>query len=239
MKITATLAGLVALSLCGSAAAFAGQLPLRAVAWRSSSRVAAAAAGAVCAVAPHGGNPGGALGDAAGSLQDGLHRRAFLAASVASVVGAQRAAVAADDDMEAGSPDEVVVEGELRLEEGADKKFSKGGGKGRAEVVLRCVGKGVISKTTEEVDLADFPVTMLVGRFCQSGRRFGAGCCRSLCAVALSKRLTVCWVWCYAACRETKGGRRFRRREVCRQRERCIFRVIGRIRSARTHTSLQ
>ena len=161
-RSSAMLVGLVALSLFGSATAFAGQIPLQTVAWRSSSR----AAGALCAVAPHHGNPeaeGALAGLAAGSLQDGLHRRAFLAASVASVVGVQRAAVAVD---EAGSPDEVVVEGELRLEEGADKKLSKAGGKGRAEVVLRCVGKGVISKTTEEVDLSDFPVTMRVSRLC-------------------------------------------------------------------------
>ena len=143
----------IVLVLCGSADAFAGQgrFSPQAAAVRSSRP----AAGPVCALkaqrerpAPH--------ADAAFASAP---RRSFLAAAAASVVGIQRVVVA-DDDVakEAGDPDEVVVEGEMRLEQGSDKKLAKAGGKGRAEVVLRCVGKGVISKTTEEINLTDFPV---------------------------------------------------------------------------------
>ena len=116
-----------------------------------------AAEGAVCAVAEDGaGNRRAVLPTA-----DPLARRRFIAASLVSAAGMQ-SALAADDveekDPEAGGPDEVVVTGEMRLEEGSDKKLQKIGGKARAEVVLRCVGKGIISKTTEEIELADFPV---------------------------------------------------------------------------------
>ena len=116
-----------------------------------------AAEGAVCAVAEDGaGNRRAVLPTA-----DPLARRRFIAASLVSAAGMQ-SALAADDveekDPEAGGPDEVVVTGEMRLEEVSDKKLQKIGGKARAEVVLRCVGKGIISKTTEEIELADFPV---------------------------------------------------------------------------------
>ena len=116
-----------------------------------------AAEDAVCAGAEDGaGNRRAVLPTA-----DPLARRRFIAASLVSAAGMQ-SALAADDveekDPEAGGPDEVVVTGEMRLEEGSDKKLQKIGGKARAEVVLRCVGKGIISKTTEEIELADFPV---------------------------------------------------------------------------------
>ena len=127
--------------------AFTGSVPLRAAAAVRGR----AAAGAICSVA-HGGQQFASA--------DPLARRSFLAASLISVAGVQR--VAAEDDakeeVEAGSPGEVVVEGEMRLEVGADKKLAKVGGKGKAEVVLRCVGKGIISKTSEDINLADFPV---------------------------------------------------------------------------------
>jgi hypothetical protein len=143
----------IVLVLCDSADAFAsqGQFLQRAAALRRSRP----AVGPVCALkaqrerpAPH--------ADAASASAP---RRSFLAAAAASVVGIQGVVVADDNAAkEAGDPDEVVVEGEMRLEQGADKKLAKAGGKGRAEVVLRCVGKGVISKTTEEINLSDFPV---------------------------------------------------------------------------------
>ena len=136
-----------------SADAFAGH----GVAGVLRAGVRRAAEGAVCAVAEDGaGNRRAVLPTA-----DPLARRRFIAASLVSAAGMQ-SALAADDveekDPEAGGPDEVVVTGEMRLEEGSDKKLQKIGGKARAEVVLRCVGKGIISKTTEEIELADFPV---------------------------------------------------------------------------------
>ena len=139
------------LLFCDAVDAFAGsgQGLLRNAAWRSR-----AAAFPVCALKAQREKPA----HHADAVSASAPRRSFLAATVASVIGIQQAAVADDDANDAGSPDEVVVEGELRLEQGSDKKLEKVGGKGRAEVVLRCVGKGIISKTTEEVDLADFPV---------------------------------------------------------------------------------
>lgn len=53
--------------------------------------------------------------------------------------------------------DEVVVQGELRFEEGTDKKFAKVGGKGSVAVTLRCVGKGIISETKVSVEAFQFP----------------------------------------------------------------------------------
>jgi len=113
------------------------------------------AAGAVCAAG------GGSNTPRIAMPADPLARRRFLAASLVSVAGVQRA-VAAEDveegEVEAGGPEEVVVRGEMRLEQGSDKKLQKAGGKAQAQVVLRCVGKGIISKTTEEITLEDFPV---------------------------------------------------------------------------------
>ena len=62
-----------------------------------------------------------------------------------------RAAVAAEVD------DEIVMQGEMRLEQGSDKRFEKFGGKGTAEVTLRIVGKGIIAQKRFDVDLKDFP----------------------------------------------------------------------------------
>ena len=91
--------------------------------------------------------------------QAALSRRCVVAAAAASVAGVRRAAADEAEDA-SGSPDEVVVQGEMRLEVGSDKKLAKFGGKARAEVVLRIVGKGIISKTSEEIELEDFPVCM-------------------------------------------------------------------------------
>ena len=143
----------VLLAAGSGADAFAGH----GVAGMLRAGVRRAAEAAVCSVAE----------DSAGSRRaalptaDPLARRRFLAASLVSAAGMQSALAAEyveEKDPEAGGPDEVVVTGEMRLEEGSDKKLQKVGGKARAEVVLRCVGKGIISKTTEEIELADFPV---------------------------------------------------------------------------------
>ena len=92
-----------------------------------------------------------------------LARRSFLAASLASAISVQRVGAAEDaEDAAEGDATEVVVKGELRLEKGSDQKLQKAGGKGRAEVVLRCVGKGIISKTTEDISLDDFPVSSMI-----------------------------------------------------------------------------
>merc|ERR1719409_188388 len=88
--------------------------------------------------------------------QAALSRRCVVAAAAASIAGVRRAA-ADEAEGASGSPDEVVVQGEMRLEVGSDKKLAKFGGKARAEVVLRIVGKGIISKTSEEIVLEDFP----------------------------------------------------------------------------------
>lgn len=135
--------------------AFSGHVSLRAGTPRR------AAAGAVCSLsreherAEESTDP---------TLLTQLSRRSVLAVSLASVIGGQCTVAAADDagDVETGSPAEVVVKGEMRLEVGADQKLKKAGGKARAEVVLRCVGKGIISKTTEEINLDDFPVRFLM-----------------------------------------------------------------------------
>jgi hypothetical protein len=97
------------------------------------------------------------------ALSADLSRRSFVAVSLASFAGVQSARAAEENEStEADSADEVVVEGEMRLEVGSDKKLAKIGGKAKAEVVLRCVGKGIISKTSEEIDLKDFPVRILL-----------------------------------------------------------------------------
>ena len=54
---------------------------------------------------------------------------------------------------------DVVVNGEMRLEVGSDKKMAKVGGKALATVILRCVGKGIIGSTSVEIDVNDFPVS--------------------------------------------------------------------------------
>lgn len=56
------------------------------------------------------------------------------------------------------SGEDVVVKGEMRLEEGADGKIKQfGDEKFTAVVTLRCVGKGIISETSQEVVFKDFP----------------------------------------------------------------------------------
>ncbi|KAJ1492328.1 hypothetical protein T484DRAFT_1742560 [Baffinella frigidus] len=71
---------------------------------------------------------------------------------------------------------DIVVSGEMRLEVGSEKKMAKAGGKAIATVILRVVGKGIISTTTQEIDVKDFPVsdffprTLPVGR--ESAERF-------------------------------------------------------------------
>ena len=138
----------VLLLVVGSAEGFGGGSALR------MGARPAAAAGAVCAA-------GGDSTPRAALPADPLGRRSFLAVSLVSAAGVQRAgAVEAvkEGEPEAGGPEEVVVKGEMRLEEGSDKKLQKAGGKAQAQVVLRCVGKGIISKTTEEITLEAFPV---------------------------------------------------------------------------------
>ena len=139
------------LAACGSVESFAGPLSLRAATFQ-------VCAGAMCSVAP-------------GST-DPLPRRSFVAASLLSSVVVQRADAEVAAVVEDGSPSEVVVQGEMRLEVGADKKLQKAGGKGRAEVVLRIVGKGIISKTEKLVSLEDFPVRSHYRRSCDAPSLF-------------------------------------------------------------------
>jgi len=128
---------------CGTSNAFIGKIPQRSI--PAHSRHTAAT---MCSVVPE------------GNL---VSRRSFLAASLASAISVQRVGAAEDTENAAeGGATEVVVEGELRLEKGSDQKLQKAGGKGRAEVVLRCVGKGIISKTTEDISLDDFPVSFTI-----------------------------------------------------------------------------
>jgi len=136
---------MVLLAVCGSVDAFTGQVSLRAAAVCGR-----AATGVMCSASPEG----------RGSVvlpSATLARRSFLAASLVSAIAMQRAAAEEEGVVEDGSPDEVVVEGEMRFEVGAEKRLQKVGGKGRAEIILRCVGKGVISKTEIMVSLEDFP----------------------------------------------------------------------------------
>lgn len=79
-------------------------------------------------------------------------RRSFMAAALALVAMPTAPMTVAAEE----SP--VVVTGEMRLEVGSDKKLAAVGGKAVATVVLRIVGKGIISKTNVEVNLPDFPV---------------------------------------------------------------------------------
>ncbi len=72
--------------------------------------------------------------------------------SIISIVGGQGQAAGAAEGSE-----EMVMQGEMRLESGADNVLSKAGGKGTAEVTLRIVGKGIIAQKKFDVDLKDFP----------------------------------------------------------------------------------
>jgi hypothetical protein len=72
--------------------------------------------------------------------------------SIISIVGSRGQAAGAAEGSE-----EVVMQGEMRLESGADNRFSKAGGKGTAEITIRIVGKGIISQKKFDVDLKDFP----------------------------------------------------------------------------------
>jgi len=135
---------------CGTSNAFIGKIPQRSI--PAHSRHTAAT---MCSLVPE-----GKLVSLSETL---LARRSFLAASLASAISVQRVGAAEDTENAAeGGATEVVVEGELRLEKGSDQKLQKAGGKGRAEVVLRCVGKGIISKTTEDISLDDFPVSFTI-----------------------------------------------------------------------------
>eukprot|EP00291_Cryptomonas_curvata_P009777 CAMPEP_0172183012 /NCGR_PEP_ID=MMETSP1050-20130122/18732_1 /TAXON_ID=233186 /ORGANISM="Cryptomonas curvata, Strain CCAP979/52" /LENGTH=193 /DNA_ID=CAMNT_0012856549 /DNA_START=213 /DNA_END=792 /DNA_ORIENTATION=+ len=51
----------------------------------------------------------------------------------------------------------IVIEGQMRLEQGSEKILEAVGGRANATVVLRIVGRGIISTTHLEIDVADFP----------------------------------------------------------------------------------
>jgi hypothetical protein len=51
----------------------------------------------------------------------------------------------------------IVIEGQMRLEKGSEKILAAVGGRANATVVLRIVGRGIISTTHLEIDVADFP----------------------------------------------------------------------------------
>ncbi len=51
----------------------------------------------------------------------------------------------------------IVVEGQMRLEKGSEKILQSVGGRANATVILRIVGRGIISTTHLEIDVADFP----------------------------------------------------------------------------------
>ena len=56
---------------------------------------------------------------------------------IRSLAGAVAAEDVEEGEVEAGGPEEVVVRGEMRLEQGSDKKLQKAGGKAQAQVVLQ------------------------------------------------------------------------------------------------------
>lgn len=90
-------------------------------------------------------------------LADGKHadafgRRGALAALAGVILSPALQPAFADD-----AGDEVVVQGEMRFEEGTDKKLARVGGKGTCVVTLRCVGKGIISETKFDVEASQFP----------------------------------------------------------------------------------
>ena len=71
---------------------------------------------------------------------------------------------------------DTVVSGEMRLEVGREKKMAKYGGKAIATVILRVVGKGIISTTTLPIDVNDFPVSYLFARNLSVGRESSLFC---------------------------------------------------------------
>jgi len=87
-----------------------------------------------------------------GKHDDAFSRRGALAALAGAVLSPALKPAFADD-----AGEEVVVQGEMRFEEGTEKKMAKIGGKGTCVVTLRCVGKGIISETKFNVDAAQFP----------------------------------------------------------------------------------
>ena len=87
-----------------------------------------------------------------GKHDDALSRRSALTAFAGAVLSSALKPAFADD-----AGEEVVVQGEMRFEEGTDKKMARIGGKGTCVVTLRCVGKGIISETKFDVDAAQFP----------------------------------------------------------------------------------
>jgi hypothetical protein len=87
-----------------------------------------------------------------GKHDDAFSRRGALAALAGAVLSPALKPAFADD-----AGEEVVVQGEMRFEEGTDKKMAKIGGKGTCVVTLRCVGKGIISETKFDVDASQFP----------------------------------------------------------------------------------
>lgn len=99
--------------------AFTGSAPLRA----EADVRGRAAAGAVCLVAPE---PQQYCAMSAAPLA----RRSFLATSLVSVVGVQRVATEGDaeQEVEAGGPEEVVVEEEMRHQRGAGIELRPGFG---------------------------------------------------------------------------------------------------------------
>lgn len=55
------------------------------------------------------------------------------------------------------SSPQIVVEGLMRLEQGSDKVLQAVGGRAKATIYLRIVGRGIIAKTNLDINLADFP----------------------------------------------------------------------------------
>jgi hypothetical protein len=58
---------------------------------------------------------------------------------------------------ETSTSSSIVVEGLMRLEQGSDKILQSAGGRAKATIYLRIVGRGIISKTNLDINLADFP----------------------------------------------------------------------------------
>ena len=51
----------------------------------------------------------------------------------------------------------IVVEGAMRLEQGSEKVLQQVGGRANATIYLRIVGRGIISKTYQTLDISEFP----------------------------------------------------------------------------------